>query len=293
MEFELTLKSLDLLGLENSVRGLSAEDSRLREPRLELGQLVISDKVKRALDMAISQANNSKTLFERWGMQKVLTYGRAVTLLFSGPPGVGKTACAEALAHALGRRLIVADYSRIQSCWVGQTEKNIVRTFVLASKNQAVLFWDEADAMFYDRDAALRSWEVRDVNVLLQAIEKFDGVCILATNRKLSLDPALERRISIKIELERPDREMRKLIWQKHIPAEVPLAEPIDWEVLSRFELTGGEIKNAVLNTARLVLARGSEEKVRMQDFLDAVALETENRWGRGRGNEIGFGKDS
>lgn len=293
LEFELTLKSLDILGLENSVRMLSTEDSRLREPKLELGQLVISDKVKRALDMAISQANHSSTLFERWGMDKVLIYGRAVTLLFSGPPGVGKTACAEALAHTLGRRLVVADYSRIQSCWVGQTEKNIVRTFMLAHKNQAVLFWDEADAMFYDRDAALRSWEVRDVNVLMQAIEKFDGVCILATNRKLSLDPALERRISIKVEFDRPDQEMRKSIWQKHVPAEMPLEEPVDWEALSRFELTGGEIKNAVLNTARLVLSRGPEAKVRMRDFLDAVALETENRWGRGKGSEIGFGKDS
>ena len=96
-------------------------------------------------------------------------------------------------------KLLVVDYSQIQNCLLGQTEKNIARAFRDARENDAILFWDEADAMFYDRDSTSHNWEVRDVNVLLVEIERFEGICVLATNRKLTLDKALERRISLKV----------------------------------------------------------------------------------------------
>ena len=185
-----------------------------------------------------------------------LPYGSGVTLLFYGPPGTGKTATAEAIAHELGMPLLVADYAKIQNCWVGQTEKNISSTFRKARKHRAVLFWDEADAMFFDRDSASRAWEVRDVNVLLQEIERFEGVCILATNRKATLDKALERRITAKIEFPRPDRLLRESIWKRLLPSGMPLAKDVDITELARKDLSGGEIKNVILNAARAACGR-------------------------------------
>ena len=130
--------------------------------------------------------------------------------------------------------------------------------------------------MFYDRDAAMRTWEVRDVNVLLQELERFDGVCVLATNRNVALDKALERRITLKVEFGLPDRAMRRAIWERLIPRKMPLAPDVSLDELAGPELTGGEIKNAVLNAARLAVIRGPETKVGMRDFLEAIVAKRE-----------------
>jgi hypothetical protein len=289
VEFELTAKGKELLGLEPGKAKRLVGALNLREPTMRLDQLVLGEKVREALKMALTQARQRKALMDNWGLGEVFPYGRGATLLFTGDPGTGKTATAEALAKELGKPILVADYSRIQNCFVGMTEKNIVRTFREARAHDAVLFWDEADAMFFDRDAAERTWEVRDVNVLLQELERFDGVCILATNRRVSLDKALERRIGLKVEFERPGREARRAIWGKLIPAKMPLAEGVDLDRLSEAELTGGEIRNAVLNAARRAMARGGEaERVGMEDFEEAVRMETGGKW-TGKGGPIGF----
>ncbi len=290
-EFELGDKSLELLGLERNLVKKRGDLPLVREARVQMKQLVLSDKIKKALSMATAQARHAEVLVKNWGLGEVVAYGRAVTMLFGGPPGVGKTACAEAIAHELKKPILVADYSQIQNCYVGMTEKNIVRTFLAARKAGAVLFWDEADAMFYNRDMARQSWEVRDVNVLLQELEKFDGVCILATNRKISLDPALERRITIKLEFDRPDRDMRRKIWRKLMPHKMPLAKDVDTERLSESDLTGGEIKNVVLNAARLALARNPKGTVRMADFLEALKMEVDSRLAGQTFSSIGFGR--
>jgi SpoVK/Ycf46/Vps4 family AAA+-type ATPase len=196
-------------------------------------------------------------------------------------------AAAEAMASALGRQIMVVSYAEVQTCFIGETEKNIVRTFREASEADAVLFWDEADAMFFDRGSAQRSWEVRDVNVLLQELERFQGLCILATNRRVTLDAALERRIAIKVELERPDRGSRVSIWRKLLPAKLPI-EGVDVERLADEDLSGGEIKNVVLNAARLALVRGPQGPIRASDFEQAIRMEREGRWSR-RIGPIGF----
>jgi hypothetical protein len=285
--FELGDRSLQLLGLERK-RVKKDEHSRVRRPRMQMDRLVLSAGVRRSLDMAVAQARHAGVLTRKWGLGDTISYGRAVTILFSGPPGVGKTACAEAMAHELGKPILVIDYSQIQNCWVGQTEKNIVRAFRAARKHDAVLFWDEADAMFYNRDNSRQTFEVRAVNVLLQEIEKSEGMCILATNRKVSLDPALERRISLRVEFERPDRKMRVEIWKRLLPERLPVAEDVDVSKLAEEELTGGEIKNVVLNAARLALVRGARGPVGMGDFVEALGMERAGRWSGGRGR-IGF----
>jgi len=284
-EFELTPEFAERLKIKR--RRKSAQSAR--KPLVRPDQLVLSGKVNQALDMIAVQARHSKILLEDWGLAETIPYGNSLTVLFSGPPGVGKTACAEALAWRLKKPIIVANYAELENCWVGGTEKNIVRIFKDAADAQAVLFWDEADAMFYDRESAIRTWETRHVNVLLQELEKFKGLCILSTNRKITLDKALERRIALKVEFERPDKEMRRGIWRKLIPEKLPLARDVSVDKLSEEELTGGEIKNVVLNAARLALKRRRNASVRMQDFRRAMEIEKEGGWNETSRGTMGF----
>ncbi|NLV42879.1 MAG: ATP-binding protein [Candidatus Hydrogenedentes bacterium] len=277
VEFELTAKSLQLLGIQQA-RAADKWDSSLRTPRLRLSDLALPESTYSAVRMALDHVRHAARLLDDWGLGEVFHYGRGATLLFYGPPGTGKTATAEAIASELGRPLLAADYSQIQNCFVGQTEKNIVKAFRKARQAEAVLFWDEADAMFYDRDSARYNWEVRNVNVLLQEIERFEGVCILATNRKTSLDKAFERRISAKVEFPRPDRALRERLWRKLLPGRLPLADDVSVARLSEMDLSGGEIKNVILNAARLACGRDEHGKVSVFDFERALAMETQDQ---------------
>jgi len=277
-EFELTEQTIEELGIEKKTIKKRNNHFDIRTANTRLDQLVLAAKTIEKLDMAFCQIQDAETLFSTWGLGRNMPYGRGVVMLFSGPPGTGKTATAEAVASNLHKPILVADYSKIQNCFVGQTEKNIVRTFREAKANDAVLFWDEADAMFFDRDQAARNWEVRDVNVLLQEIEHFEGVCILATNRKVTLDKALERRITMKIEFPKPDRTTRLQIWKKLVPADLPLDKTINFEDLARAELTGGEIKNVILNAARKALMNNKKGPVTCEDFKIAITMELEGR---------------
>ena len=288
-EFELTSPTIETLGIRKFGLRKHCGEYHTRKPQVRLNQLVLPDGVAQAVDLALVQTRNAQRLTDDWGLGEVVPYGRNITLLFSGPPGTGKTATAEGLADALDKPILVADYSRIQNCFVGQTEKNIVRAFREAASQDAVLFWDEADAMFFDRDTAYRNWEVRDVNVLLQELERFEGVCVLATNRKITLDKALQRRIAIKVEFSRPDRDQRRRIWEKLLPRKLPLARDVDLDELSRVDFVGGEIKNVVLNAARLALGREEAGSVAMGDFRAAVAMEQDGSWNQNARNRIGF----
>jgi hypothetical protein len=284
-EFELSGEFLEKLELKRL--RTSSEDAR--EPRFGLESLALDESVLGALRMAVAQARHSGRMLDDWGLGETVHYGRGVTLLFGGPPGVGKTACAEALAKEIGRKIIIADYSQIQNCWVGQTAKNIKRLFCAAAKENAVLFWDEADAMFFDRDNGARTHEIRDVNVLLQEVERFAGVCILATNRKTSLDSALERRITLKVDFARPDAMARALIWRKMAPKKLPLGEDVDFEELAGLDLSGGQIKNVLLNAARRALARNEAGPITREDFLEAANYETKGAWKNVGKCRIGF----
>lgn len=292
MEFELTPRMLTVLGLDKTSDLRAKRDEALRQPRISLKDLALTEPTREAVAMALDHVRHAHTLMETWGLGKQFPYGNGVTLLFWGPPGTGKSATAEAIAHALERPLLVADYSKIQNCFVGQTEKNIAATFRKARQHNAVLFWDEADAMFFDRDAASRTWEVRDVNVLLQEIERFEGVCILATNRKATLDKALERRITAKVEFPRPGQSLRETLWRKLLPRELPLAKDVDIAQLAEADLAGGEIKNVILNAARRACARPNSPKVTNEDLHQALDMETKGRWSKsGGGKRIGFGR--
>ncbi|MCX7934470.1 MAG: ATP-binding protein [Planctomycetota bacterium] len=284
-EFELTDTARERLNLKRRKGQIKA-----RLPQVQFEQLVLHDDIKQAIEIALTQISRQETFLKKWGIGRVITYGHGLVMLFAGPPGVGKTATAEAIAHRLGKPIIVADYAQIQSCWVGEIEKNIRRIFRLAREEDAVLFWDEADAIFYDRENAVRTWETREVNVLLQEIERFSGVCILATNRPVFLDSALERRLALRLTFRPPTPSMVRQIWERLIPPELPLAEDVNLDEISQTAcLTGGEIKNALLNASRRALLRGEDSKVTRDDFLWAIEMEMNNRLNRDAGPRIGY----
>ncbi len=292
IRFELDDRAFEVLNLDrpkhNRVTGVT-----IREPKIPLSQLVLSPKIEQSLRLTITQARAERTLLQEWGLAERIQYGLHPVLLFYGPPGTGKTVTAEALAHELRRPLIVADYSKITSAYLGMTEKNIVRVFQEAQRRKAVLFWDEADAMLVDRDDAYRSWEVRAVNVILQQLERFEGVCILATNRRHKLDKALSRRISMHVEFRRPQTAAERLrIWNAMLPPQLPLDSTVDLGVLAEEDLSGGEIKNVLLNAARFAAARGDDDpRLTQADFADAVRWETEAR--QQKRSPMGFGRAS
>jgi hypothetical protein len=289
-EFELTHQAVEKLGLGRRGRAKRASHYKLTTPRVKLQNLVLPETTQHCLSMALEQSRHFNVLFDTWGLGGHITYGRGVTMLFFGPPGTGKTAAAEALARELEKPILIADYSQIQNCFIGQTEKNIARVFRDAREHDAVLFWDEADAMFSDRDLASRTWEVRDVNVLLQELERFEGVCILATNRKFTLDKALERRISLKVPFERPNSLARREIFLRMLPAALPLEADVNVDLLATADLSGGEIKNVVLNAARKALVRrGAKGRVQMQDFQTAISELKRDSWGQRPERAAGF----
>ncbi|MFC1744445.1 ATP-binding protein [Candidatus Riflebacteria bacterium] len=288
--FELSEKSKEVLGQAKTHLKNLIKNRKIRNAKVSLKQLVFPKKVEEMINWILVQERNKETLFSKWGIGKKFSYGKGTTALFYGSPGTGKTALAEAIAHELEKPVFIVQYSEIQNCFVGQTEKKICQTFEEARKNDAVLVWDEADAMFHDRDNTKFNWEVREVNVLLQEIERFEGVTILTTNRKPSLDKALERRISFKIEFPLPTKKVRFGIWKKSIPKKFPLDKTVKLVKVASYPLTGGEIKNVVLNAGRIALSEGKEGvKVTMEHFEKAIEMEMKSSRFKKDRKAIGF----
>src|SRR5262245_4337084 len=222
-------------------------------PERTLADVVLPPQTRRMLEQALAQVQNHSLIFRNWGLGERHTSGRGLTFNFAGPPGTGKTICAEAVAHAVGMKLLVVDYAEAESMWVGQTPKNIAAMFAAATDENAVLFFDEADAiatrrstgatLSYDREMNLT------VNVLLRELESFNGIVIFATNLAANFDPAFERRIRTHVLFELPGTEERVLIWQLQIhPKKTPLAADVDFRRLAeKYAMSGGDIKNAVI----------------------------------------------
>jgi hypothetical protein len=252
---------------------------RLAEPRFSLDRVVLDASARSALDDLIWQFKDGQILFKEWELGRLLEKGHGVVVLFSGLPGTGKTMTAEAMAGTLGTKLLLADYSQLESKWIGETEKNIVSVFRVAAETGAVLLLDEADAILAGRldgghynDRAYN----RQVSLLLQELEHFEGLCILTTNRETSLDEGLARRISTSINFGVPGPEERQKIWRSLISPRVPLAGDVDFTVLAaRYALCGGHIKNIVVTALRTAARReGAAARVTQDDFIRAADRE-------------------
>ena len=236
-----------------------AEPRRVTEtivPRRSFHDVILPPGTRQSLDQALAQMTQYDLIFNRWGLGERHPTSLALAFNFAGAPGTGKTICAEAIAHALGRRLLVVRYAEVESMWMGETAKNVAAVFRLARKEEAVLLFDEADAIASRRSTSLEHGLAREanavINVLLQELERFTGVVIFATNLAANFDPAFERRIRTHILFEMPGVDEREQIWRVQMhPSRTPLATDVNFrELAEKYEVSGGDIRNAVLKAA-------------------------------------------
>lgn len=222
------------------------------------------------------QLRHRRTVLEQWQFDRHFAMGKGVNVLFAGPSGTGKTMAAEVIAADLGLELYKVDLSALVSKYIGETEKNLDRIFQAAGEANAILFFDEADAIFGKRsevkDAHDRYANI-EVGYLLQRMEEYDGVVILATNLRKNIDDAFVRRLHVAVDFPFPEEADRQRIWRQVFPAATPLAADVDLRFLARqFKLSGGNIRNIALLAAFLAAEDGSI--VTMQHIVRALRRE-------------------
>jgi SpoVK/Ycf46/Vps4 family AAA+-type ATPase len=244
------------------------------EPGYAWDDIVLPDDVLRQVRELGDQVAARAQVYERWGFAKRFARGRGIAALFSGPSGTGKTMTAEILARHLGLDLYRIDLAGVVSKYIGETEKNLRSIFDAAEQSGAILFFDEADALFGKR-AEVRDSHDRfaniEINYLLQRMEDYRGLAILCTNRRSALDRAFLRRLRFVIEFPFPDAEHRRRIWQKMFPPAAPLGT-LDFNALARLEVPGGNIRNIAINAA--FLAAGAREPIAEAHVLQAARRE-------------------
>src|SRR4051812_1868452 len=250
------------------------------EPRRSFDDVVLPQTTLRSLNHALALVRKHDLIFHQWGLAERHSSGLGLAFHFAGPPGTGKTICAEALAYALNKRLLVVRYAELESRWVGQTAKHVASVFRSAARQDAVLFFDEADAIAGRRFTSMNAAYEREangiVNVLLHELETFPGVIIFATNLAANMDPAFERRIRTHILFEMPDVEARERIWRVPLhPEKTPLAADVDFRALAEaYPRSGGDIKNAVLKAAQMATTEPGpdvDKRIHQRHFVQGM----------------------
>ena len=236
-------------------------------PRYDWADIILPDDQLTMLHEIVDTVRGRPLVLEEWGVGKKLASSNGVTVLFSGPPGTGKTMGAEVLASELGLDLYKIDLSTVVSKYIGETEKNLEKIFDEAQSSNAILFFDEADAIFGKRsevkDAHDRYANV-EISYLLQRMEIYDGVAILATNLRANLDEAFTRRLQFAVDFPFPEPQYRLRIWKTLFPEDVPRAREVNFGLLARrFKLAGGNIRNIIVGAAYLAAADGREVTMR------------------------------
>ena len=240
--------------------------------------LVLEKGAKELLRQACGQISFRGKVYEEWGFEQKVAYGRGVSLLFAGPPGTGKTMAAQVLARELNLELYKVDLSGVLSKYIGETQKNLREIFDEVKKSRSILFFDEADVLFGKRvDVS----DARDISAnaqtayLLQKMEEYDGVTILATNLLQNFDDAYKRRMKFIIRFSFPQEGQRRELWQKVFPRQMPLDGDIDIDFLAgNFELSGASIKNIAVNAAFIAASR--REITGMGHLMEALQQEYE-----------------
>ena len=238
--------------------------------------MVTAEKTKEQLNEIVVHYRYKNQVFQTWGYEKFFQ-SEGLTLLFSGPSGTGKTMAASVLANTLGLELYKIDLSQMTSKYIGETEKNLSKLFKAAEESAVILFFDEADAIFGKRtelkDAHDRYANI-EVSYLLQRIEEYDGIVILASNFRENIDEAFLRRLRFVIDFPTPDAAQRSELWYKLLPFEV-LEKPLDFHTLAKnFKLSGANIRNIALYAA--FNAAGEEKKIEMKHIHKALKNELE-----------------
>ena len=257
----------------HAVRSIEGLAEKIESSR-SFDELVLPAEALQQLREIASQVEQRGRVYEQWGFGTKLSRGKGISALFAGPSGTGKTMAAEVLARHLQLDLYRIDLANVISKYIGETEKNLKRVFDAAEESGAILFFDEADALFGKRS------EVRDshdryanieINYLLQRMEDYRGLAILATNRKSLLDQAFLRRLRFLVDFPFPTVADRVRIWRGAFPGKASLGA-LDFDCLGRMEIAGGNICNIALNAA--FLAAGAGVSINMEHVLTAARRE-------------------
>ncbi len=246
------------------------------QPRYTWHDLILPPEQTQQIRELIDRVSYAATVHTEWGFGAKGAPIRRVSALFAGESGTGKTLAAEVIAHELGLVMYKIDLSSVVSKYIGETEKNLKTIFDEARAGNAILFFDEADALFGKRsevkDAHDRYANI-EVAYLLQQIENYDGVAIMATNLRQNLDDAFTRRLDFVIDFPFPDAEYRQQIWKIHFPSRAPISPDVDiMEIAERYRLAGGNIRNAALAAA--FLAASENSSITMQHIKRAIRRE-------------------
>jgi SpoVK/Ycf46/Vps4 family AAA+-type ATPase len=244
-------------------------------PNVPWQRLVLPIDSVTQLSDAVARLEFESLVLDDWGLRDRARATRGVRLLFSGPPGTGKSMAAEVIATAAATDLLVVDVSQIVSKWLGETEKNVSAVIDAAERTQAVVFFDEADNLFAKRteisDAHDRYANL-ETSYLLQRLDHFEGVAVLATNLRHNIDTAFLRRMDFVIDFALPDLDCRRQLWALHLPGDV-LAADVDVDVLARmYSVPGGWIRNAAIAAAFLAARSGGP--IRQDHLVAAVRRE-------------------
>ena len=258
---ELTRPRLDLL-------------AQHLEPKATWDDIVLPAEQMDLLRQIAGQVRQRHKVYEQWGFAKKMNRGFGISALFSGESGTGKTMAAEVIANDLRLNLYRIDLSAVVSKYIGETEENLRRVFDAVERMDVILLFDEADALFGKRSEVKDSHDRYaniEINYLLQRMEAFRGLAILATNMKSALDPAFMRRLRFVVNFPVPDFEERRRIWEKALPPQTPRGS-LDYELLARLDVTGGDIHSIALRAA--FMAAQSGESVTMPILLAAARTE-------------------
>ncbi|MDQ0322159.1 hypothetical protein QO002_004365 [Pararhizobium capsulatum DSM 1112] len=261
--------------MERMTSGLSGLAQQVSAPHV-LDDLVLQPKALAALRGLVGNQQSASIVLKEWKLGPVLGKRSSTTVLFKGPPGTGKTMAAGALANELGLGLFRVDLAGMVSKYIGETEKNLDMLFEAAACADIILFFDEADAVFGERteiqDARDRYANLQ-TSYLLQRLENFDGISVLATNLQKNIDEAFLRRIDVVVDFPAPGKAERRLIWERIHLTGAPIGEDVDFEFLAaRMELTGAEIRNCWLDAAHRAAQRRTV--IDMDLILQAVGRE-------------------
>jgi AAA+ superfamily predicted ATPase len=259
----------------HSNQNLAALAAKIK-PRYTWDDIVLPADTRSQLHEMVNMVRRRPTVYGDWGFDRKLALGKGLSALFAGESGTGKTMAADIMAGELGLDLYKVDLSLLVSKYIGETEKNLDRIFTEAATSNAILFFDEADAIFGKRSEVKDSHDRYaniEISYLLQRMEAYDGVVILATNLRANLDEAFTRRLHFAIEFPFPDVADRVRIWQVNFPPETPLAPDLDFRLLAeRYPIAGGNIRNIILSAAFLAAER--EQPVGMSHLLHAARRE-------------------
>ncbi len=279
--------------LEEQVRRICSvqfgeQAKRLKSP-FTWEDLVVDEAGEKLLKSACDRVRFRTKVNEEYGFGKKLPYGRGLAIVLYGPPGTGKTMAAQVLARELGLEIYRIDLSRISSKYIGETEKNLGAVFDAAKNSNAILFFDEADSLFSKRTEVNSSndkYANAETAYLLQKIEEYSGVSILATNNMQNFDVAFKRRMTYLIPIGIPDEETRRKLWEKAFPENAPLAEDVDFTVLAKaVELSGAAIKNSAVAAAYAAAAKNA--RITLMDIAEAVDRECTKTGRMGVKNDI------